>query len=215
MLFASMVGMAMLGVLTLVCVRTVTRKPLAADPDDSQQDGLAPEIVFDPQAELRNMLYNKRTMLLSQMTRDLRNVFEGEFEVKHLMSTKMKTCDTETPADEIRERMSKNNMHHLLVCEGTKLVGVISDRDLSKRYATRAFELMTRNPILVSPTSLLIPTISTMINKRISCLPVTEGDQLKGVLTRLDMLVAFQCLLQAMSKLSISTESDDNQAQTR
>lgn len=195
-----------IGLATLFCVRSVLRQPIAQEASDGDQIDLASTVQPDPQAELRNMLYGKRSMLLSEMTKDLRHVIEGDFEVSHLMSTSMKTCDTDTPADDVRKRMRDNNMHHLLVCDGPKLVGVISDRDLTKSYAPRAFELMTRDPITVSPSHLLIPTISTMINKRISCLPVTEDGELKGVLTRLDMLVAFQCLLQAMTKVNNGIE---------
>lgn len=207
---ATIAALTGIGLATLFCVRLVLRQPIDHDANVDDPVDLASTVQPDPQAELRNMLYGKRNALLSAMTKDFRNVIEGDFEVSHLMSTTMKTCETDTPAVDVRKRMRDNNMHHLLVCDGPKLVGVISDRDLTKSYAPRAFELMTRNPITVSPSHLLIPTISTMINKRISCLPVTEDGELKGVLTRLDMLVAFQCLLQAMTKVNNGIEQTVN-----
>lgn len=150
---------------------------------------------------LRDSIFEKRELLLSEMSRDLSVLLHSRVEVGQLMSTHMKIVEPDFSANDVRKLMSTSKLHHLLVCKETKLVGVISDRDLSKSSAKKACDLMTRNPISVSPSTLLIPTVSTMINKRISCLPVTEDGELTGVLTRTDLLLAFQCTLQIMSKL--------------
>ena len=178
---------------------------------DARQSDSPPKPVFDPGAKLRDKIYDKRTTLLSEMGDEFGHVMEGSFEVFHLMSTKNKTVTPDATADSVRSTMSKNKMHHMLVCDGNQLVGVISDRDLSKVSAKTASDLMTRDPITVGPSNCLIPTISTLINNRISCLPVTVDGELKGVLTRTDLLVAYQCTLQLMTKLRHVSEFDLDQ----
>ncbi|NNE00939.1 MAG: CBS domain-containing protein [Pirellulaceae bacterium] len=161
---------------------------------------------------LRRRILEKRDVLFSEMSKDLRGLVGTQVTVGDLMSTKMRVVSPDLPAENVRAMMSNFKMHHLLICDDSRLVGVISDRDLAKSRARYASDLMTADPISVTPLTQLIPTVSTMINKRISCLPVVENGELKGVLTRTDLLVAFQCMLQIMSKTlhQAESQSDDD-----
>lgn len=164
---------------------------------------------LDASERLRNKIFEKREELLSELSRDLSLLMHSRVDVSQLMSTRMKVVAADLAAKEVRQLMSKSKLHHLLVCDGPELLGVISDRDLGKTRAKKAGDLMTARPISVAPSTPLIPAVSTMINKRISCLPVTENGELKGVLTRTDLLLAFQCMLQIMTKLLHEEAADD------
>lgn len=197
------IPMIAIGGLFVICIvaqaKSSGRAKITIDREESEESPEPPPM--DAGERLRGMIYDKRSILMSEMSEEIDHVFEGSFEVYHLMSTNMKVVPPETPADEVRETMTENKMHHMLVCTGRQLLGVISDRDLVKVHAKTASELMTPDPITVTPTNPLIPTVSTMINKRISCLPVAVDGELKGVLTRSDLLVAFQCTMQLMCKM--------------
>ena len=174
--------------------------------DETRAEGESKPASADPTVKLKELIFDKRSSLLTEMNDEIWDVLEGNFEVYHVMSTKKKVVAPDVSAEKVRQVMTKNKMHHMMVCEAGQLVGVISDRDLVKTTAKTASDLMTSNPITVAPSNCLIPTVSTMINKRISCLPVTVDGELKGVLTRTDLLVAFQCMLQLMSKLQQESE---------
>lgn len=82
--------------------------------------------------------------------------------------------------------------HHLLVIEGKRLVGVVSDRDLLKNLSPfvdtlsersrdrailerRAHQIMTREIISIQEHSSIVRAISLFNQHRISCLPVVDG----------------------------------------
>jgi CBS domain-containing protein len=50
-------------------------------------------------------------------------------------------------------------------------------------------EVMTSDPITISPDATLAEASTIMAEKRVKILPVTEGDVLRGVITRMDILV--------------------------
>ena len=49
-------------------------------------------------------------------------------------------------------------------------------------------EVMTREPITISPDASLVEASTIMADKRVKILPVAEGDALQGVITRMDIL---------------------------
>lgn len=52
--------------------------------------------------------------------------------VSEIMSAGVQTVRPGTPAATSRERMRTKKIHHLLVMEGTELLGVLSARDLAR-----------------------------------------------------------------------------------
>jgi len=107
---------------------------------------------------------------------------------------------------EMRKLFSDTGIHHLLVVDDAKLLGVISDRDIlaalspfvdsiSERdrdrhtLKKRAHQIMSRNPISVSPQTLVEEATNLLLGKGISCLPVvsSQGD-LEGIVTWRDLL---------------------------
>jgi CBS domain-containing protein len=50
-------------------------------------------------------------------------------------------------------------------------------------------EVMSSDPITISPDATLAEASTIMAEKRVKILPVTEGDMLRGVITRMDILV--------------------------
>jgi CBS domain-containing protein len=49
-------------------------------------------------------------------------------------------------------------------------------------------EVMTDDPVTISPDASLAEASTIMAEKRIKILPVTEGEELRGVITRMDIL---------------------------
>ena len=84
----------------------------------------------------------------------------------------------------------------LMVMEGDKLIGVISERDYTRKVAlqgknskeVRVRELMTPNPITVTPQNDTHECMAMMSQKRIRHLPVVEGDKVVGMISIRDLM---------------------------
>jgi CBS domain-containing protein len=157
----------------------------------------------DPIIIDRDAVFQKRQAILRILTGHVDILFDDGMYVKHLMSRKISTIEPRADVQQVRDRMQNERIRHLLVCEKNgRLIGVISDRDLHNVQAKTAEDMMTANPITVEPNSLVSPAVTLLINRRISCLPVVDGEQLVGLLTTTDLLMALQCALQALHKVA-------------
>lgn len=84
----------------------------------------------------------------------------------------------------------------LLVMEGDRLAGVLSERDYTRKVAlqglnsrlTRVAEIMTREVITVSPTTGTRACMALMSQKRIRHLPVVDGAQVLGMISIRDIM---------------------------
>lgn len=91
-----------------------------------------------------------------------------------------------------RATMARYGVRHLPVVEGTRLVGILSDRDLPQHLGhferTHVHVAMTPNPTTVSADAGADTAARLMLDRRIRALPVVEGERVVGVLTASDIL---------------------------
>jgi CBS domain-containing protein len=89
------------------------------------------------------------------------------------------------------ELMCEKNIGGLLITENGKLAGIFTERDYARKLIlkgksskdTPIGELMTPNPFTVSPDTSIDQCMQMMTDKHIRHLPVTEGDQLVGMIS--------------------------------
>jgi CBS domain-containing protein len=89
------------------------------------------------------------------------------------------------------ELMCEKNIGGLLIVENGKLAGIFTERDYARKLIlkgksskdTPIGELMTPNPFTVSPDTSIDECMQMMTDKHIRHLPVTEGDQLVGMIS--------------------------------
>jgi CBS domain-containing protein len=92
--------------------------------------------------------------------------------------------------------MTEKGVGALLVIENNKLVGVVSERDYMRKVAlmgrssqsTQVHEIMTPNPITVTPDEDLNLCMQLMTDMRIRHLPVVTTDKIFGMLSIRDLL---------------------------
>jgi acetoin utilization protein AcuB len=104
-----------------------------------------------------------------------------------IMTYKVETIAPTATTDEARLQMNAQNIRHLVVTEGKRIVGVVSEADLGQ-IARSVEEIMTPDPITTTPDSHLREVANLLRGHRISCLPVVENDRLVGMVTTTDIL---------------------------
>ncbi len=89
------------------------------------------------------------------------------------------------------EQFTELNVGALLVCDGERLVGILSERDCVRRVmaksktaeGTRVSEVMTHAPICVTPNETIDHCMGIMTESRIRHLPVIRHARIVGVIS--------------------------------
>ncbi len=120
--------------------------------------------------------------------------------IQDIMQRRVVTTAPETHLAAAYRLMQEHDIRHLPVVEGTRLVGVVTDRDLRfltrKLVATpfhdddRVADLMTPHPVTAGPLDPVEEAARLMRARKIGCLPVVEGAALVGIVTVTDLLDA-------------------------
>lgn len=128
--------------------------------------------------------------------------------VKDLMSTGVISAPVGTPVQEAYALMRDGGFRHLPVLSAAgKLMGILSDRDFRSVGAvckdansgldeflvtepTTVEKIMVANPITVSPDASVSTAAKIIRDKHIGCLIVTDGGEMVGILSYLDVLDA-------------------------
>ena len=108
--------------------------------------------------------------------------------------------------------LRRSNLRHIPILEDGQLVGLLSDRDISRLAPsllvplsaedynrvfedTRVGKIMTRSPLCIAPDALLSEAVETLDSNRLGCLPVLDEGRLVGIITVSDMLRALRDLI--------------------
>ncbi|MBX3680681.1 MAG: CBS domain-containing protein [Rhodocyclaceae bacterium] len=87
--------------------------------------------------------------------------------------------------------MAENDVGAVLVTEGTRLLGIFTERDYARKVVlhglssrdSKISDLMTSNVLTVSPTQTLDSLMQMMTENRIRHLPVVDHGALVGIVT--------------------------------
>jgi acetoin utilization protein AcuB len=130
--------------------------------------------------------------------------------VGDIMTRRLVTVGMDDTLGVVRMLFGAHRFHHLLVLEGRKLAGVISDRDLLKALSPRlgtpnetardratlnrhAHQIMSRRPVTVPRDWGIEAAARRMLEAKVSSLPVVSAgvdDVLVGIVTWKDLLRA-------------------------
>jgi CBS domain-containing protein len=114
---------------------------------------------------------------------------EAAMRVQDVMSENVKTIAPSASAEDARSMMRLHRIHHLVVTKGSRVVGVLSDRDLGGPRAAIlrtndvVADLMTAPVVTVEPTTTIRQAANVMRGRSIGCLVVkpaaTAGQNLQ------------------------------------
>jgi CBS domain-containing membrane protein len=129
--------------------------------------------------------------------------------VSDIMTREVLVLSEEDNLRQIAEGMDRLSLRHLPVVDGTRLVGLVSHRDVlrlavsalvaetpigrarEQRLEENAFiaKVMTRDPVTVAPDTPLAEAANILVRSKFGCLPVVDRDHnLVGIVTEHDFL---------------------------
>jgi len=114
--------------------------------------------------------------------------------LKEIMNTQVVTIGPDELASAAWSRMVRKRIRHLLVTEGGRLLGVLSERDLggrkggAVRRGRTVRDLMTAQAASASPATTLRQAANLMRGRLIGSLPVLEDGRIVGIVTATDVL---------------------------
>lgn len=128
--------------------------------------------------------------------------------VKDIMVKEVATLDVNDELSLANDIIRLGRIRHLPVVEGTRLAGIISERDLFRSSLAQALgyglkdsrdlmktirikDVMVKEVITVSPETDLKEAVRLMVDKKIGCLPVVQEDRLAGLITETDILIQY------------------------
>jgi CBS domain-containing protein len=117
-------------------------------------------------------------------------------EILHNKGTAVWTVSPDATVFEAIQMMSDKNIGALLVTEKDKLVGIISERDYTRKVALKGKtskelkvrEILSERVTHVSPAHSIEECMRLMTEHRVRHLPVLEGDKIKGVVSIGDLV---------------------------
>jgi acetoin utilization protein AcuB len=130
--------------------------------------------------------------------------------VKDSMSRDVATLAPDATAAEALALCREKRIRHLPIVQDGRLVGIVSDRDLRSATPTlgdpdraaalqeiRVGDHMSRQAVTALPEDPIEQAAKQMREEGVGCLPVTEGEELVGILTTSDVVEAMMHLVGA------------------
>lgn len=137
-----------------------------------------------------------------------------------VMKSPVVTVDEGTPLRQAMALMGGRGIRRLPVVRRGALVGILTDRDCRRAWASSAptlaaheltslldevpvSEVMTREVITLSPETSLREAVRLIHERKIGGVPVMKGQEVVGILTTTDLLTALVGLLEERSAMTI------------
>lgn len=124
--------------------------------------------------------------------------------VRRFMTPSPRTVTSATALSDARDVMARGQIRHLPVVDGTRVVGVVSARDVLvvedlrvfAAYDTTVEAAMAADPISVPSDTAIGHVVKTMAKEDIGCVLIVDDGKLVGIFTDVD---AVKLLARALS----------------
>jgi CBS domain-containing protein len=117
--------------------------------------------------------------------------------LRDVMTTKAFTVSADASMVEAARGMAEGKLGSALIVEGSWLAGIITERDMLRAAASgddlngvKVKDWMTKDPITASPDTDTDEAAATMFTHGFRHLPVTDGNEILGVVSLRDVLSA-------------------------
>lgn len=111
--------------------------------------------------------------------------------VSEIMTQSVASLNVDDTIERAAQLMMEHNIGSIPVCRGEKVVGVITDRDITLRSVANGEnskvqtvkEIMSSNPVIIQPNMEADDAARIMSERQIRRLPVVENDNLVGIIS--------------------------------
>jgi CBS domain-containing protein len=118
--------------------------------------------------------------------------------VRHVMASDLKTARSDMNAFDGAALMGSYDVGSIPIVDDEGFVGIVTDRDLVLRVLaarrepqdTRLGDIVTRDPVTISPDATLAEARQLMAEHQVRRLPVCKGADLVGIIAMGDVAVA-------------------------
>ncbi len=118
--------------------------------------------------------------------------------VKDEMNKNVKTLTPENTVKEAADKMTKYWMGSVVIVDGDKIVGIITERDVMSKIVVngqdasniKVGDFMTKNVIKIEESKSIGDAVKLMKAHDIKKLPVTKNGKLTGIITTTDIITA-------------------------
>jgi CBS-domain-containing membrane protein len=128
--------------------------------------------------------------------------------VREVMVKEVATLDVNDELSLANDIMRLGRIRHLPVVDGSRLAGIVSERDLFRSSLAQALgyaskdtrdlmktlrikDVMVTGVITIPPDTELCEATKIMMQEKIGCLPVVEDGRLVGLITETDILMQY------------------------
>jgi acetoin utilization protein AcuB len=111
--------------------------------------------------------------------------------LRDIMSTNVDFVAPDDAVELAAELMRRQQIHHVVVIDGTKVVGVVSARDLGRKRGSAeqlVREVMSSPVAVAGPNATVRQAAKLLEGWSVGCLPVVSGGRLVGIVTVSDLL---------------------------
>jgi CBS domain-containing protein len=137
------------------------------------------------------------------------NEMAGIVLVRDVMSKDVRVVRPDTSVKEVVATMNKFDIGSIVVVQGDRPVGIITERDILRRLVEpclapetlTARQIMTSPVLTISETANIEETAKLMARKKVKKLPVINNGKLVGMITYTDIVAKVPTLLSILEEL--------------
>ncbi len=134
--------------------------------------------------------------------------------VREMMNTRVKTAKPDSTVQMAAKAMTKFRIGSLIITEGGKLVGIVTERDILVKVVSAAKnpakvkirDVMNSDVVLARPNIDIEEAARIMMRYKIKKLPVVDGNRLVGIVTATDIVTAQPELMKRLSELLLVSQ---------
>jgi CBS domain-containing protein len=138
-----------------------------------------------------------------------KNVMAGIVLVRDVMSRDIRVVRPDTSIKEVVATMNKFGIGSIIIVQGDRPVGIITERDILRRLVEPCLapETLTARQIMTSPLLTISETASIeeaaklMARKHVKRFPVLNGGKLVGIITYTDIVSKVPTMLSILEEL--------------
>ncbi len=134
----------------------------------------------------------------------------GVLLVRDIMTKTIRTVRPNSSVLDAVQKMNKFNIGSILVVDGRRPVGIVTERDILRRVVEhstdpsiiKVSEIMSHPVVTINPEVTIEEAARLMTAKQIKKLPVVEEDSIVGIITTMDIMKAAPRMMNLFEELS-------------